>query len=172
MSGRRCRGDVRILALVALALVVSACGTATPSNPPVSPPPAAVACAAQVDRGVLPVWARTGFTDAEPKIPHVVGGSGEIAAILFGDPLSSPPSTDHANKILWVPRQGSASAPVLAISAQRMDGATPVGAPVERQVDGGPGPSLVDLPDPGCWRLTLSWGDRTDTLDLEYVSPG
>jgi hypothetical protein len=163
---------MRILTLLAVALVVGACSPTTPSQPPASSSPTATACAAQVDRGVLPVWARTGFTDPEPKIPHVVGRSGEIAAILFGDPLSSPPSADHANKILWVSRQDTASAPVLAIRAQRMDGTAPVGAPVDRQVDGGPGPSFVDLPDPGCWRLTLSWGDRTDTLDLEYVGPG
>jgi hypothetical protein len=52
-----------------------------------------------------------------------------------------------------------------------MVGAAPVGAPEERQVEGGPGPSTIDLPDPGCWRLSLTWGGRTDTLDLEYVSP-
>ena len=104
-------------------------------------------------------------------MPHAVGRSGEIAAILFGDPLSSPPSTEHTNKVLWVAREASTSAPTLTISAQLMDGATPVGAAVERHVDGGPGPSIVDLPDPGCWRLTLTWGDRTDSLDLEYVRP-
>ena len=165
-------GDVRILAFLALALVVGACATATPSQPAVSPSPAAVACAAQVDRGVLPSWARAGFTDPEPKMPHAVGRSDKIAAILFGDPLSSPPSTDHSNKILWVPQLGYASAQALAISAQRMEGAAPVGAPVERRVEGGPGPSIIDLPDPGCWRLTLAWSGWTDTLDLEYVAPG
>ena len=132
----------------------------------------ASACDARVARGVLPDWARSGFGDPQPSAAHVVGRSGEIAAILFGDPLSSPPSTRHTNKILWVARQAYAFAPVLTISAQRMDGATPVGAPVERQVEGGPGPSIIDLPDPGCWRLSLGWGDRTDELDLDYVSPG
>ena len=96
--------------------------------------------------------------------------SREVAAIIFGDPLSSPPSADHANKILWVARQVSAST-TLEIRAQRIVGATPVGEPVERRVDGGPGPSIVDLPDAGCWRLTLTWADRTDRLDLEYVRP-
>ena len=165
-------GSVRILAFLALAVVVGACGTATPSQPAVSSSPLVVACAAQVDRGVLPAWARAGFTDPEPKMPHAVGWSGKIAAVLFGDPLSSPPSTDHSNKILWVPQLGYASAQALAISAQRMDGAVPVGAPVDRQVEGGPGPSIIDLPDPGCWRLTLAWAGWTDTLDLEYVAPG
>jgi len=53
-----------------------------------------------------------------------------------------------------------------------MDGTNPLGAPVERRLEQFPGPSFVDLPEPGCWRLTLTWADRTDTLDLEYVRPG
>lgn len=163
---------MRILAFLALALTVTACGSTNPSHPSDAASLSASACDPQVDRGVLPVWARSGFTDPEPIMPHEIGRSGEIAAILFGDPLSSPPSTEHTNKILWVARDGYASAPRLMISAQRMNGPASVGAPVERQVDGGPGPSIVDLPDPGCWRLTLTWADQTDTLDLEYVGPG
>jgi hypothetical protein len=32
---------------------------------------------------------------------------------------------------------------------------------------------MLDLPRPGCWRLTLTWADQKDTLDLEYVAqPG
>ena len=52
-----------------------------------------------------------------------------------------------------------------------MDGSAPVGDRVERSVADGPGPSTIDLPEAGCWRMTLSWADRTDSLDLEYVSP-
>jgi hypothetical protein len=92
--------------------------------------------------------------------------------ILFGDPLLSPPSATRANKILWVERPPFVSAPTLAISAQRMDGAASIGAAIERHVEGGPGPSIIDLPDPGCWRLTLNWAGNTDVLDLEYIRPG
>lgn len=153
--------------LVALALV--GCGAPAPTGG--SAAPVAAACVPQIDRGVLPDWARTGFSDPEPRMPHVIGMSGEVAAILFGDPLSSPPSGDHANKILWVARQLDAAAPQLSISAQRMDGTKTVGTPVERSVEGGPGPSTIDLPEPGCWRMTLRWADRTDTLDLAYRRP-
>ena len=52
-----------------------------------------------------------------------------------------------------------------------MDGAAAVGVPVARTVLGGPGPSVVDLPAVGCWRLTLDWGDQMDSLDLEYIAP-
>jgi hypothetical protein len=178
---------MQILRLIALVLVVTACGATTSSgvtrssDPTNSSKPSASAlafastaptsCAAQVDRGVLPTWARTGFSDSGAKVPHEVGRSDEIAAILFGDPLSSPPSAQHANKVLWVAKDPNTSAPTMTISAQRMDGATPIDAPVEQEVYGGPGPSIVDLPAPGCWRLTLTWGDRTDSLDLEYISP-
>ena len=102
-------------------------------------------------------------------MPYELGRSGEIAALVFGFPLAVPPSTAHTNKILWVSRQGT-TADRLDISAQRMDGATPVGAPVKHTIAGGPGPSIVDLPAAGCWRFNLSWADRTDSLDLEYAA--
>jgi len=92
----------------------------------------------------------------------------DIVAILFGYPLSSPPRADVNNKILWVQRTGPTT-PV-DISAQRMAGVTPVGSPVERRLDGGFGPSIVDVPNAGCWRLTLAFGDRTDSIDLDYAS--
>ena len=74
------RGACLILALAALA----GCGGGATQT-------AAQACHADVQRGVLPEWARAGFSDAEPQMPHVLGRSGEITAILFGDPLASPP---------------------------------------------------------------------------------
>jgi hypothetical protein len=100
-------------------------------------------------------------------MPYEVGRSGEIAAIVFGFPLLAPPSTVRSNKILWVSHESTA-ADRLDISAQQMDGATAVGNPVKQSVAGGPGPSIVDVPTAGCWRFTLSWADRTDSLDLEY----
>jgi hypothetical protein len=41
-----------------------------------------------------------------------------------------------------------------------------------RVVPGGPGPSIVNLPQAGCWRLTLAWSGQTDTLDLAYGTGG
>jgi hypothetical protein len=43
--------------------------------------------------------------------------------------------------------------------------------PVRRTVAGGPGPSIVDLPAAGCWRLALTWSGHTDTMDLVYRPP-
>jgi hypothetical protein len=121
--------------------------------------------------GVLPVWARAGFSSPKPRMAHVVGRDGEIAAILFGYPLASPPAARRNNKILWVSRRYPAQPTALWIRAQRMAGARTVGQPVTRLVQGGPGPSIINLPAAGCWRLRLAWAGRTDTLDLRYRKP-
>jgi hypothetical protein len=144
------RGACLILALALLA----GCGGSKKN---------AAAAACSVDRGVLPEWARAGFSESEPKMPHVVGDSGAIAAILFGDPLYSPPSPDRANKVLWVPRETPLTFTQLAITARQGD------RTVTRKVD--LGPSYVDLPASGCWQLSLSWKGHKDSLALKYVKP-
>jgi hypothetical protein len=143
---------------VAVGVAVAPAG-ASPSTP---------ACHSVVHKGVLPTWARTGFSDPRPRLPHVLGRSGEIAALVFGYPLRSPPATD-SNKILWVSRRNVKALSDLRIHAQRMDGRRRVGRAVTRVVVGGPGPSGINLPAPGCWRLTLRWSGRTDELDLQYA---
>ena len=126
-------------------------------------------CRSEVQTGVLPVWARAGFSDPKPRMPHVLGRSGRIAALVFGYPLLSPPSAKRSNKILWVSRASVQPPYDLRISAQRMAGARTVGRPGARAVRGGPGPSIIDLPAPGCWRLLLRWSGRSDSLDLRYA---
>jgi len=128
-------------------------------------PAASAACAAEVAPSVLPEWARSGFSEPEPTMPYVLGDGGHIAAILFG-PLTSPPEPGRNNKILWVAREPASPGPLL-ITARR----SPDDPPVVREVPGGPGPSGVDLPAPGCWTLDLRWGERTDTVRLNYL-PG
>jgi hypothetical protein len=81
--------------------------------------------------------------------------------------LLAPPPKTHNNKILWVAKI-PAGGPPLLISAQRMVGGAPVGGAVRRQVPGGPGPSIINLPAAGCWRLSLAWSGHTDSLDLDY----
>jgi hypothetical protein len=51
-----------------------------------------------------------------------------------------------------------------------MHGTHPLGTPVSRTVTGGPGPSIIDLPASGCWRLMLRWSGRVDSLDLDYAA--
>lgn len=139
----------------------------------------------RVDPGVLPAWARTGFSDPEPRVAHVLGDHGRIVAILFGERLFAPPSDDVGNKILWVGKPlpalhdstdpensgpPSSGMPELAITA-RLAGSD---LTARREVPGGPGPSIIDLPRAGCWVLDLRWGDdprESDTMSLEYVTP-
>jgi hypothetical protein len=124
-------------------------------------------CEARIQMGVLPTWARGGFSEPKPRAPHVLGRAQRIVAIIFGYPLYSPPRRGRNNKILWVSRR-TPDASALKIRAQRMNGSSPVGSPVSRKVSGGPGPSIVNLPAPGCWRLSLQWSGRADSLDLRY----
>jgi hypothetical protein len=128
----------------------------------------ALPCRPALAKGSLPVWARGGFHPPTTSIPHVVGRWGRIVAILFGYPLTSPPPKDHNNKILWVAKLPVESLTNLRIRAQRMSGSRAVGAPVSRTVQGGPGPSYVNLPAAGCWRLSLRWAHQVDSLDLRY----
>jgi hypothetical protein len=125
--------------------------------------PAPRACGTAVDRGVLPKWARTGFSDPRPQMPHVIGSRGELAAILFGDPLTAPPRPDRSNKILWVARRTPPPGPLRLVA----EGG---GRTLTRVVENGPGPSGVDLPA-GCWRITATWPGGEDVLELGYA-PG
>ena len=140
--------------LVVCALLATGCGGSSPS--------ASSACGA-IDRGELPSWATAGFSDPHPSMPHVLGNGGSITAILFGDPLVAPPAKDRSNKILWVARRPVNTPGALKIRAR--DGSRVV----DRTVESGVGPSIVDLPA-GCWTLDLSWSDGGhDTLALRYA---
>jgi hypothetical protein len=131
------------------------------------------ACRSDVHISVVPPWARTGFSQAKPTMPYALGRSGNIVAILWAshNALVSPPLKDRNNKILWVARAPLSVDKVTTfyIRAQRMVGTHAVGTPVSRIVRGGPGPSIINLPAAGCWRLGLRWAGLSDSLDLQYA---
>ncbi|MCW2885392.1 MAG: hypothetical protein JWL58_2254 [Streptosporangiaceae bacterium] len=136
-----------------------------PKASPLQQPPAGVtSCALNVPIRVIPPWARSGFSAAEPRMAYVLGARGDIVAILFGSPLAAPPRQNLSNKILWVSRVPLVAGDSLVIDASLEGTATRV----TRTVRGGPGPSGVDLPEAGCWHLTLKWSGHTDTMDLRY----
>jgi hypothetical protein len=129
--------------------------------------PTAVAgagCAADVARAPLPEWARSGFSPPDQAVPFVVGERGTILGVLFGQPFSAPPAPDRGNKILWVTRDPHPAGP-LTITATLGDTTTAV----TREIPDGPGPSLVDLPAPGCWHLTLAWTGHIDRVTVAYT---
>jgi hypothetical protein len=115
----------------------------------------------------LPVWARAGFTPPGQAVPHVMGISGGIVAILWArkDALIAPSLPDRGNKILWVSRL-----PLVPLSPLRIR-ATLVssGLTVTREVTGGPGPSIIDMPAAGCWIFALSWSGHSDQVRLRYA---
>lgn len=98
-------------------------------------------------------------------MPYVLGAAGNIVAILWADP-PHPPRPDTSNKILWVPKILPAAPDPPVITATLAGGTRTV----TRSVPGGPGPSIIDLPAPGCWTLHLSWSGRTDELKLRYAA--
>lgn len=163
---------VAAASLIATAVVVTRLDDADPGPGPASETPRAAdpvntGCVERPAPALLPEWARAGFSDPQPRAPYVTSGSGELVAILFTDALYAPPRQDQANKILWVtPIPNSPFGP-LKIVAQRER----TSEAVAREVPGGPGPSIIDLPTPGCWHLTLQWGQTTDVIDLRYLRP-
>jgi hypothetical protein len=130
----------------------------------------ATPCGTVVETGVLPTWAWAGFSNPEAGgVPFVRGTDGNIVAILFGGRLSAPEAKDVSNKVLWVSRSEQKPLEPLVIEAQRA-GTSQI---VRREVPGGPGPSNLELPSPGCWHLSLSWdnGGQHDSMDLVFVKP-
>jgi len=167
---------VRILATsgaLLAALALAGCGDDDAARPDRTATTTAAAsalpCRPAVAFGVIPVWARSGFSERVPRMHRAVGRRGRIAALVFGYPLQALPGPARSNKILWVPRVRPPAGSKLRVSAQRMTGAAAVGRPVVRVVD--PGPSTVDVPTAGCWRLSLTWPGGADQLDVEYT-PG
>jgi hypothetical protein len=127
-------------------------------------------CRSDVRYSPLPTWARGGFSPPGQPVSHVLGARDDIVAIVWGrhDPLVSPALPDRRNKILWVSRLPLRTGSNLQIKARRIVRLVPVG-PVQRtQVVGGPGPSGINMPSPGCWLFELSWSGHIDSVALEY----
>jgi len=175
---------VGFVPLAAATLLVAACTSNSHSSarpePPTARPSAAQAstaqagaaasngCAGQPPVSPLPAWARSGFSPPDQAMPHVMGEAGNIVAILWADrdALHSPSLPDRNNKILWVSKIRLAAPNPLVITATLAGGTRTVTI----SVPGGPGPSIIDLPAPGCWTFHLSWSGHTDELKLRYVA--
>jgi hypothetical protein len=103
-------------------------------------------------------------------VPWATGNPPDALAYVFAGELvagASPRRNGSNNKILWVLRDTTALNFVV-------DG-SPLGqaAPVV-SVHGGP--SIVDVPSPGCWTFTLHWtvggAPQTSVVDLEALPNG
>jgi hypothetical protein len=133
--------------------------TAAASGGPATAP--AFSCA-PLEQTPLPEWARAGFSRPAAPVPHTTGRNGLIVAIPFG-PLAARPDPGRSNKVLWAARVVDAGE--FTVDA-RLGGST---RQVHLDLGPAPGPSIVDLPAPGCWQLDLRWGDgHRDTVNLRY----
>lgn len=168
----RRRLAVGALVILVASISIASCSSGkgmTPQSPPKDQQPGSSTyvfrCVGRAPSRVLPKWvARAGFSGTAPRAPFILGANGRIAAVLFGQPFTVPPREGHNNKILWVARRSPNPATPLRIEA-RLAGD---GTLVAREVPGGPGPSVVDLPAAGCWHLTLQWSDLRDSINLRY----
>jgi len=137
---------------------------AGPTPAPSASLPPADACNAAVTRIALPTWARTGFSGDGTGAPHVLSERGDLVAVLFEYPPVASADPQLGSKILWVSRLPQEPMQPLRIQAD-LDGTT---TSVKREIPGGPGPSSVQLPLAGCWRLALSWSGHEDRMTLQF----
>jgi hypothetical protein len=186
------RGRIGRAMLLALAALVGA-GCA-PAGPAVAQHSASAAAS-------VPGWHTTGagcggtavgtgpgpppWADAGPAgggIPWAVGRPPEVVAVLFATELVAKGERPDgsSNKILWVTRSVVPSSQI-TLRAQPADAATPVvthrftGAVTLRLAGYQQFPSIVDLPNPGCWRINVSWGagsTENSTFGLTVLPSG
>ena len=92
------------------------------------------------------------------------------SAFLFAHPLRAGEPENPANKILWVVKEPRGVSD-LVITAHPLDAAAPTVHQSEA-ADSSPGeiyPSIVNVPEPGCWAFTLEWNGNKDTIELPYT---
>lgn len=172
----------RFYLLAAVLLIAAGCSN-TPSGSPspsptaqavsASPPPGASVVAggcasSQVYRGGIPQWINQATGNNTPdSLPYAIASPPIAAGFIFGYPLSAG-HPDPSNKILWVvgkPRNGSP----LEITGQLSGASQPSVHQSEPPDSGGEiYPSIVDVPQPGCWRFDLSWSTQHAAVYLVY----
>jgi len=175
---------MRPLILISIALTVAVGCSSEPAGSSHASPAASVASSLPPDavivpggcgatplyKGHEPAWLTTAGAHNNPNgLPYVLDVRQTAAGFIFGYPLRAGHPTDRANKVLWVvrfPRNGSP----LEITGQLSDANEPA-VHVSQPANSGPGeiyPSIVDVPQPGCWRFDLSWSGHRATVYLEY----
>jgi hypothetical protein len=102
---------------------------------------------------------------------HLVGARHHISGDVFGWPLRAPPDRDHANKILWRTRHSGGGDLFVAAS---LNGSTVrVHRHVEQSMSVGTAmPSIINVPQAGCWTFSLRWGHQRDLVAVRYSAPG
>lgn len=126
----------------------------------------------QVYRGGEPDWLTSAGDNNNPNdLPYFITSPPIAAGFLFAYPLKGGRSTNPNNKILWVvgmPRNGND----LKVDVSQSGTVETVGESLTFPANSGPGaiyPSIVDVPNPGCWHFDLAWGANKAAADLVYT---
>jgi hypothetical protein len=167
----------RLAAGITIAVTVAGCGGGGPAEANHhGPQRTAVAggCGtSRLYRGPVPDWAKSAFADSSSSStpwPYTVGTRGDALAVEFAQPLRAGRPTEPANKVLWIMRLPRNGKP-LKLRARPLNAAGPV-VRGSWPADSSPGeiyPSYVNVPSPGCWRVSLHWAGHTDSVDLRYT---
>jgi hypothetical protein len=155
-------------------MLAGACTTSPASSAQVHPSPTApVHTFAGGCGGTLltdaqpPVWAQGGWThpNATPwPVPWAFGTNNDTVAYLFTNQLVTGVSQ---NKVVWEAK-ASPSGVNVKVEGHPMGASQPV-------VTIAGGPSITDVPTPGCWTFRLSWGansEHSSTINLEVLPAG
>ena len=159
----------------AMMLLPVACGGSQPAHTQSTLSSADAPCVpATIHRGPMPAWTAAAWSDSSPgfTVPYALASNGGAGAFFFAPRLRAGHPTNPANKVLWIvrfPRDGHP----LTITAY-LSGHPSEHVQSSWPADSEPGeiyPSYVDLPKPGCWRLSLAWGPHRASIDVEVVRP-
>lgn len=116
---------------------------------------------------VPPSWAQGGWshTAGTPwPVPWALSSPGDAVAFVFAIQLvagPSPRANGTANKVLWVARDPAGA---YTVEARPLGQSQPLVT-----IQGGP--SIVDLPSPGCWTFTIH-SRTTSTINLQVLPAG
>jgi hypothetical protein len=120
-----------------------------------------------------PLWAQGGWSHAKGTpwpVPWAYGTKDDTVAYVFATQLvagTSPRVNGSQNKVLWEARDSPSGANVL-VEGHPLGQSQPVVT-----VPGGP--SITDVPTPGCWTFGLSFrsgGALNSTINLEVLPAG
>jgi hypothetical protein len=163
----------KLIALAVAAMVAAGCSSqrsSTPSPTPQASIQAAGSCGSTpVLQGGIPAWLDDAGAHNNPGLPYVIASPPQAAGFLFAQPLKVGHPENPTNKILWVVRK-LRKGQSLEITGHPVNATVPSIDVVEAP-NSGPGeiyPSVVDVPQAGCWHLDLAWAGNHASVELLY----
>jgi hypothetical protein len=132
---------------------------------------AVVTCVpAPIHGGRPPAWTAAAWSDSSPgfTVPYALASGDAAGAFFFAPRLRAGHPENPSNKVLWIVRYPRNGHPLMITARPSTDPSEVVR--ISRPADSSPGeiyPSEVDLPRPGCWRLSLAWGSHRAYIDVQ-----